>query len=175
VKFRLLMRRLRTRLEVFYVSDASQQARHEFRKSPPCKAGFRISGHLLGGRPFLFDQLHKRLAAVPQALAFLELVEKSHRVARESQGHFLIAGGYLALAISSDVLCDLGSGFHRRGSTRLPVSECPFPKGRCPQIPLPESRLVSEKLSFPCEFRMWKFRRRCVTGPSGRLDSTSDG
>jgi hypothetical protein len=58
--------------------------------------------------------LQECLAAIPQALAFLDLVEKGHGVAREIQRHFLIAGGHLPLAISSDVLCDLGSGFHRR-------------------------------------------------------------
>ena len=63
-------------------SDASRQARHEFRKSPPGKAGFRISGHLLGGRPPLFDQLQKRLAAVSQAMALLEFVEQRDRLSR---------------------------------------------------------------------------------------------
>jgi hypothetical protein len=90
------------------------KARHEFRKSPPGKAGFRISGHLLGGRPLFLDELQQRLAAVSQAMAILDLVEKSHGVARQIQRHLSIADSQLAPAISSDVLRDLGSGFHRR-------------------------------------------------------------
>ena len=64
-----------TRLGGVQVPDASRKARHEFHKSPPGKAGFCISGHLLGGCPLSFDQLHQRLAAVAQALALLELVD----------------------------------------------------------------------------------------------------
>ena len=58
-------------------SDASRKARHEFHKSPPGKAGFCISGRLLGGCPPSLDQLQKRLAAAAQAMAFLELVDAS--------------------------------------------------------------------------------------------------
>ena len=38
---------------------------------------------LLGGFPPLFDQLQQRLAAITQALAFLELVKKSDGLARQ--------------------------------------------------------------------------------------------
>jgi hypothetical protein len=108
-----MMRHLPTTLGVFSDPRRSRKARHEFSQSPPCKAGFRISGGLLlGDRSPLFDQLQQRLAAIPQTLAFLDLVEKSHGVAREIQRHFLIAGGDLPLTKCSDVLCDLGSGFH---------------------------------------------------------------
>jgi hypothetical protein len=62
----------------------------------------------------MFDKLQKRLAAVRQALAFLDLVEKGDRFSREIHRHFPVAGGRLALAKGSDVLCDLGSAFHRR-------------------------------------------------------------
>jgi hypothetical protein len=61
----------------------SLQARHEFRESPPGKAGFRISGQLLGGSPPLFDQLQKRLAAASQALASLEFVDQRDRFPRQ--------------------------------------------------------------------------------------------
>ena len=56
-------------------SDASRKARHEFRKSPPGKAGFCISGHPLSGRPPMFDQLQKRLAAATQAVALLQFID----------------------------------------------------------------------------------------------------
>jgi hypothetical protein len=69
---------------------------------------------VLGGRPPLFDQLQKRLTAVAQAMAILDLVEKSHGVARQIQRHLSIADSQLAPTIGSDVLRDLGSGFHRR-------------------------------------------------------------
>ena len=80
-------------------SNASRKARHEFRKSPPGKAGFRISGDLLGRFPPLFDQLQQRLAAAPQALAFLEFVEHRDRFARQLDQHFLFAGRAQALAV----------------------------------------------------------------------------
>lgn len=70
-------------------SDASRKARHEFRKSPPGKAGFRISGHLLGGRPPMFDQLQKRLAAAPQAMAMLQFIDQLDCLARQLEQHFL--------------------------------------------------------------------------------------
>ena len=55
----------------------ARKARHEFRKSPPCKAGFRISGDLLGGCPPSLDQLHQHLAAAAQAAALFELVDET--------------------------------------------------------------------------------------------------
>ena len=40
------------------IPTVALNARHEFRESPPGKAGFRISGSfLLGGMPPLLDQL----------------------------------------------------------------------------------------------------------------------
>jgi hypothetical protein len=52
--------------------------------SQPGKAGFRVSGLLLlGGGPPFFDELLQHLAAIAQALAFLDLVKKSDRLARQ--------------------------------------------------------------------------------------------
>src|SRR5271165_4913198 len=86
-----------------------------FAKARPARRAFAFSGGLLGGCPLLLDQLQTRLAAVAQAMAVLELVEKIHSFARQIERDLPIAGGHLALAIGSDVLCDLGAGFHRRG------------------------------------------------------------
>jgi hypothetical protein len=91
-------------LEVFDVSDASQQARHEFRKSPPGKAGFRISGHLLGGGPLFFNQLQEHLAAVAQALALLEFVNHRDRMTRQLEQHFLDTSVTTTLAVESGLL-----------------------------------------------------------------------
>jgi hypothetical protein len=55
--FRLPSRLLGTSLGIVEVPDASLEGRHEFRESPPGKAGFRISGHLLGSRPLFLDEL----------------------------------------------------------------------------------------------------------------------
>jgi hypothetical protein len=97
-------------------SDASRKARHEFHKSPPCKAGFCISGDLLGCFPPPFDQLQCCLAAAPQTVAFLEFVEQSDRLSRQLEQHFLIAGSAQPLAVG---LGSLGRGWifgfrHRR-------------------------------------------------------------
>src|ERR1700685_2570565 len=43
---------------------------------------FAFSGRLLGGRPLLFDQLKKRLAADAQALALFEVADHRYRPAR---------------------------------------------------------------------------------------------
>jgi hypothetical protein len=75
VCFHLHMERLGTRLEMFEVSNVVRKDRHEFHKSPPCKAGFCISGDLLGGLPPSLDQFHQHLAAATQAAALLELVD----------------------------------------------------------------------------------------------------
>ena len=48
---------------------------------------------MLGGCPLLLDQLQKRLAAVAQAVAFLDLVEHHHRLAWQLKQHLLTAGG----------------------------------------------------------------------------------
>jgi hypothetical protein len=85
-----------------------------FAKARPARRAFAFSGHLLGGRPLFLDELQQRLAAVSQAMAILDLVEKSHGVARQIQRHLSIADSQLAPAIGSDVLRNLGSGFHRR-------------------------------------------------------------
>jgi hypothetical protein len=90
------------------------KARHEFAKARPARRAFAFLSSLLGGRPPSFDQLQKRLAAISQAMAILDLVEKSHGVAWQIQRHLSIANSQLALAIGSDVLRGLGSGFHRR-------------------------------------------------------------
>ena len=74
-------------------------------ESPPGKAGFRVSGSLLlGDFPPLFDQLHQHLAAIAQALAFLELVNKGDRLARQPEQDLLLAGGRKAAPVSADVL-----------------------------------------------------------------------
>ena len=46
-----------------------------FAKARPARRAFAFLGQLLGGRPPLFDQLQKRLAAASQTLALLEVVE----------------------------------------------------------------------------------------------------
>jgi hypothetical protein len=84
-----------------------------FAKARPARRAFAFSGHLLGGRPLVLDELQQRLAAVSQAMAILDLVEKSHGVARQIQRHLSIADSQLAPAIGSDVLRNLRSGFHR--------------------------------------------------------------
>ncbi len=86
-------------------SDASRKARHEFRKSPPGKAGFRISGLLLlGGCPLLFGQLQESLAAIAQAFALLDLVEHRHRCHRDLQQHLYETRIPKALAVGSVAL-----------------------------------------------------------------------
>lgn len=97
-------------------SDASRKARHEFHKGPPGKAGFCISGYLLGCFPPSFDQLQQCLAAVTQPVAFLEFVEQSDRLSRQFEQHLLITGRAQPLAVS---LGSLGRGWtvgfqHRR-------------------------------------------------------------
>jgi hypothetical protein len=53
-------------------------------ESPPGKAGFSVSELLLlGDLPPPFDELLQHLAAVAQALAFLEIIKKSDRLARQ--------------------------------------------------------------------------------------------
>jgi hypothetical protein len=69
--------------------DASRKARHEFRESPPGKAGFRNSGHLLGGRPPPFNKLLERLAAATEGLALLDRVEQFNRLARQLKQNLL--------------------------------------------------------------------------------------
>jgi hypothetical protein len=69
---------------------------------------------MLGGRPLVLDELQQRLAAVAQAMAILDLVEKRHGISRQIQRHLSIADSQLAPAIGSYVLRDLGSGFHQR-------------------------------------------------------------
>jgi hypothetical protein len=96
--FHLRVRRLRTSLGVILVPDASRKARHEFHESPPGKAGFRISDDLLGGFSPALDQLQQRLAAIPQALAFLDLVEECDRLVRQLEQNFLRPGRSEALA-----------------------------------------------------------------------------
>ena len=60
----------------------SRQARRESSaKARPARRAFAFSGHLLGGCPLLFDQLQQRLAAIAQALAFLDRVEHRHCMA----------------------------------------------------------------------------------------------
>ena len=95
-------------------SDASRKARHEFRKSPPGKAGFCISGDLLGCFPPALDQLQQRLAAAAQPLAFLKFVEQSHRLARQLEQHFLAAGGTKARPVVSAVGGGDGGFLHWR-------------------------------------------------------------
>ena len=68
--------------------DASRKARHEFRKSPPGKVGFRISGDLLGCLNPPFDQLQQRHAAALQALAFLDVVDEGKRLIGQLEQHF---------------------------------------------------------------------------------------
>jgi hypothetical protein len=75
-------------------------ARHEFRKSPPGKAGFCIFRSLLGGRPPLFDQLQKGLASAAQTLALLEIVEHRDRLTRQLHKNLLAPGGTDALAVT---------------------------------------------------------------------------
>jgi len=86
------------------LSDASRKARHEFRKSPPGKAGFRISDHVLGACPFLSDQLQQRLAAVTQAIAFLDLIEHGDSLSWQLEQHFLTARRPQALAVGAGFL-----------------------------------------------------------------------
>ena len=68
-------------------SDASRKARHEFRESPPGKAGFRFSGDLLGCFHPPLDQLQQRQAAATQASAFLDLVNGRERFIRQLKQH----------------------------------------------------------------------------------------
>ena len=70
-----------------------------FAKARPARRAFAFLGHLLGGCPPLFDQLQKHLAAVSQALAFLELVEQRHGFARQLKQHFLATSCAKALAV----------------------------------------------------------------------------
>ena len=85
-------------------SDASRKARHEFYKSPPGKAGFCISGRLLGECPPVFDKLQKRLAAAAQALARLDRVDQRHRFPRQLEQNLLAAIGAEALAVADILL-----------------------------------------------------------------------
>ncbi len=62
---------------MFRVPDLVHKVRHEFHKSPPCKAGFCISGDLLGGLPPSLDQFHQHLAAATQAAVLFELVDET--------------------------------------------------------------------------------------------------
>ncbi len=94
-------------------SDASRKARHEFRKSPPGKAGFRISGHLLGGCPPMFDQLQKRLAATAQAVALLQFIDEFDRLARQLEQHFFPALRAKARTVEAVFLGWIGSFRHR--------------------------------------------------------------
>ena len=95
-------------------SDASRKARHEFRKSPPGKAGFCISGDLLGCFHPPFDQLQQRLAAAPQAFALLEIVHQCEGFARQLDEHFLATGGAKARTVESVFLGWNGGGFWHR-------------------------------------------------------------
>jgi hypothetical protein len=83
--------------EIVQVVSVGPQARHEFRKSPPGKAGFRISGALLDGHPPELNQLQQRLASVRQSLAFFKPVDEFPRLGRQFEEHLLYAGGTDAL------------------------------------------------------------------------------
>src|ERR1019366_9228410 len=71
-----------------------------FAKGRPARRPLAFLGYVLGGCPLLFDQLQKRLAAVAQAMAFLEFIEQSDRLSRQLEQHLLIAGGAQPLAVS---------------------------------------------------------------------------
>ncbi|WP_456304062.1 hypothetical protein, partial [Acidiphilium multivorum] len=96
-------------------------ARHEFMQSPPGKAGFRISSGLLSRFSPALDQLQQRLAAAPQTLAFLDLVDEGDSLVGELEQHLLRAGVPKALAVA-DVPPNIGSGgfWHRRISNQFP-------------------------------------------------------
>lgn len=61
-----------------------------------------LSCFLLGDFPPPFDQLQKRLAAVLQAMTFLEIVEIIHRLAGKMQGQLLVPGLDLALPVGTN-------------------------------------------------------------------------
>ncbi|WP_211477296.1 hypothetical protein [Acidiphilium multivorum] len=78
-----------------------------FSKARPARRAFACLGGFLGGLPPLLDQLNKRLTAVPQATAFLDLIKERNRIDRQIEHDFPIASSLLALAISTDMFCDL--------------------------------------------------------------------
>ena len=98
--------------------DVADRPVASFAKARPARRAFAFSGHLLGGCPLLLDQLQQRLAAVAQALAFLDRVEHRHRLARQLKQHLLAAGRPQALAVGSGVLALSGRTLASADSTR---------------------------------------------------------
>jgi hypothetical protein len=99
-------------LEVFEVPNVVRKARHEFHKSPPCKAGFCSLGYLLGCFPPKLDQFQKRLAAVSHAMTLLERVDQLPRLCRQLEQNLLHASRANALAVSADMFgSDFLAGF----------------------------------------------------------------
>ena len=75
--------------------------RHEFHKSPPCKAGFCISGDLLGGLPPSLDQFHQHLAAATQTAALLKFVNCLDHLLRQIHDELTTAFRRQAAAIGT--------------------------------------------------------------------------
>jgi hypothetical protein len=132
--------------------------RHGCGQLADVRASFGLDGAclLLGGCPLLLDQLQQRLAAIPQALAFLDRVEHRYRRMRQSEEHLLITCCGDAATVGLDVLGASAAWFrrHRRLGfcfTRKMVSGG---KIRLSQFLVPESasnvvlQCESENLTF---------------------------
>lgn len=59
---------------------------------------------MLGGFPPPLDEFDKRLPAVAQAMAFLELVKKGNHLIRQFDQDFLFAGRGNATPVGADML-----------------------------------------------------------------------
>jgi hypothetical protein len=83
---------------------------------------------LLGGFPPPFDQLQKRLAAIPQALAFLEFINEGDHLARQIDDELMPSVGHEPTAISTVSVADgVGVRSHETSATNIASNRIYYP------------------------------------------------
>lgn len=106
-----------------------------------------------GGCSPVFDQLHQRLAAAAQPLAFLEFVEQGHGLAWQLEQHLFSTGSTKALAVEfGSVGC--GGGFrHRRTWKQFTRNASVQLNGPAVHCFVSDPSLVTENFAFPKKSR----------------------